>query len=85
MTRSMIRPVVSQSIDQATQGGLIHGGREPADQVLEVAGEVRAGPGEGDALGARAVGGTLDPTQVRTSRRHRPMSGAHDEATERVS
>ena len=48
---------------QATQRGLVHGGREPADQVLEVAGEVRVRSSEGDPLGARPVGGALDPAQ----------------------
>jgi hypothetical protein len=51
MTRSMIRPVVSQCawwgtgtndpVDpgQAPECGLVHGGGQPPDEILEVAGE----------------------------------------------
>jgi hypothetical protein len=49
---------------QAAQGRLVHGGGEAPDQVLGVSGEPGAGPGEGHLLGAGALGGTVDPTEI---------------------
>jgi hypothetical protein len=46
----MIRPTVSQcDAHQAAQRRLVHGGRQPAHQVLEVGREPGGGPGERDA------------------------------------
>lgn len=49
---------------QPAQRGLVHGRGQPADQILEVAGEPRPGPGETDALGADTVVGAAKPAQI---------------------
>ena len=49
---------------QPAQRGLVHGGGEPADQVLEVTGEPGPGPGEGDPFGVHPVDRAVDPTQI---------------------
>jgi hypothetical protein len=50
---------------QALQRGLVHRGRQPADQVLEVPGEPRTCPGERDPFGPDPMRGAVQPAQVR--------------------
>jgi len=49
--------------DKPRHRGLVHAGRQPRHQVLDVAGEARLRPGERHLLGAHSVGGTVDPAQ----------------------
>jgi hypothetical protein len=61
----MMRPMVSQSsADQTADGLLVGGGGEDVDQVLEVPGELRPGPGEGDGLTPDVVGGAPKAPQA---------------------
>ena len=50
--------------DQPGQRGLVHGGRQPAHQVLEVPGEPGTGPGERHTLGDDPVHRAAQPPQV---------------------
>jgi hypothetical protein len=59
----------------AARGRLVHGGRQPPDQILEVTGEPGTGPGEGTpSVRAPWVGQSIRRRSARTSRRHRPRS-----------
>ncbi len=49
---------------QATQRGLVHGGGQPPDQILEIASETRPAPSEGNAFGAHPMVEAAHPAQI---------------------
>jgi len=50
---------------EAADRRLVGRRRQEPDEILEVGGEMRAGPGKGDGLDMNAMGGTQDPSQAR--------------------
>jgi len=63
-TRSHARPTVRHDTrHRRAIAVFVHASRQPRQQVIEVAGQLRSGPGERDTLDDHPVGGAAQPPQ----------------------